>query len=230
MSARPTQRVLIIEDEEKIAQLVAKNLEAIGLDTLRAADGTTGLARLRKEAPDLVILDLMLPGIDGLEVCRQIRADSRVPILMLTARRSQSDIVLGLEVGADDYLAKPFHVRELVARVRALLRRTQPEGGRPLRVGELSIDPARRRLEVEETVVELTSLEFDLLLFLASHPTRVFTREELLERVWGKDRVVDHRSIDSLVSRLRKKIERDSNRPRYLQTVWGTGYRLAEGE
>ncbi|MBD3163208.1 MAG: response regulator [Candidatus Eisenbacteria bacterium] len=226
--AGPAQRVLVVEDEEKIAQLVAKNLQAIGLDVITAADGTTGLQRFRDETPDLLILDLMLPGIDGLEVCRQVRKTSRVPILMLTARRSQSDIVLGLEVGADDYLVKPFHVQELVARVRALLRRALPETEGPLRLGELSIDPARRRLERAGALIELTSLEFDLLLFLASHPGRVFTREALLERVWGQDRVVDTRSIDSLVSRLRKKIERDANRPRYLQTVWGTGYRMAE--
>ena len=220
------RRVLIVEDESKIAQLVAKNLGAIGLETVIAEDGIAGFERFTKAEPDLVILDLMLPGIDGLEVCRRIRSRSRVPILMLTARRAESDVVLGLELGADDYLVKPFRVRELVARVRALLRRAQPVEEHSYKLGGLVIDPARRIVEVEGATVELTALEFDLLHFLASHPARVYSREQLLEQVWGRDRVVDLRSIDSLVSRLRRKIERVPNKPKHLQTVWGAGYRM----
>ena len=220
------RRVLIVEDESKIAQLIAKNLGVIGLETILAEDGIQGFDRFTKEEPDLVILDLMLPGIDGFEVCRRIRRSSRVPILMLTARRTESDIVLGLELGADDYLVKPFRVRELVARARALLRRAQPDEGGPYKLGDLLIDPVRRNLEVGGKALELTALEFDLLHFMASHPGRVYSREQLLEQVWGGDRVVDLRTIDSLVSRLRRKIEAAPNKPKYLQTAWGAGYRM----
>jgi DNA-binding response OmpR family regulator len=219
--------VLIVEDDAKIARLVAKNLEAAGLAPSIAGDGPAGLEAFRRAPADLVILDIMLPGLDGFEVCRRIRKESTVPILMLTSRRTESDIVLGLEVGADDYLVKPFRIRELVARVRALLRRTQPEADAPLEHGGLVLDPERRRLEVDGSEVPLTTLEFDLLHFLLSRPGRVFSREQLLDQVWGEDRVVDVRSIDSLVSRLRRKIEADPSNPRYLQTVWGAGYRLA---
>jgi two-component system, OmpR family, response regulator MtrA len=223
-----SQRVLVVEDEAKIAGLIAKNLEAIGLVCGIAADGRVALEQFQKETPDLVILDLMLPQIDGLEVCRRIRTDSRVPILMLTARRDEADVVLGLEVGADDYLTKPFGIRELVARVRALLRRAQPDETGEVHVGGLIVDPARRKTSLDGNEIELTTLEFDLLLFLAKRPGRVFTREQLLEHVWGRDRYVDVRSIDSLVSRLRRKIEPDHHSTRLLQTVWGAGYRLAE--
>lgn len=222
------QRVLIVEDETKIAQLVAKNLGAAGLDCTIASDGVRGLDAFHRESPDLVVLDLMLPGMDGLEVCRRIREGSRVPILILTARRAEADIVLGLEVGADDYLVKPFGVRELVARVRALIRRGGTSDQDPIAIGPLRIDPARRRLENEGREIALTTLEFDLLYFMSTRPGRVFSREQLLEQVWGRDRFVDERSIDSLVSRLRHKIEPDPAHPRFLQTVWGAGYRFAE--
>jgi DNA-binding response OmpR family regulator len=220
-------RILIIEDEEKIAQLLAKNLEAIGLACETASDGFRAIELFGEREPDLVILDLNLPGMDGLEVCRRIRAKSRAPILMLTARRSEPDVVLGLEIGADDYMAKPFGVRELVARVRALLRRSRPPEEAEVRSGPFRVDVARRRLELDGREIEVTTLEFDLIHFLAARPGRVFSRERLLEQVWGKDRVVELRSIDSLVSRLRKKIEEDPNQPRFLQTVWGAGYRWA---
>lgn len=220
--------VLVIEDDAKIAHLVAKNLGAHGMECRIAEDGIRGLEMFRKDGADLIVLDLMLPGMDGLEVCRRIRSDSRVPILMLTARRGESEVVLGLEVGADDYMTKPFGVRELVARARALLRRAVPEESVPVTVGGIVIDPARRRVEVEGRPVDLTTLEFDLLHFMAARAGRVFTRDQLLEQVWGKDRFVDHRSIDSLVSRVRRKIETDPGRPKVLQTVWGAGYRFAE--
>ncbi len=221
-------RVLIVEDETKISQLIAKNLAAIGLECNTAADGIAALDLFAKVEPDLVVLDLMLPGMDGLDVCRRIRARSRVPILMLTARRDEADVVLGLELGADDYMTKPFGVRELVARVRALLRRALPEEDAPVHLGPLALDPGRRRLTIDGRPADLTTLEFDLLLFLAKHPGRVFSRDQLLEQVWGRDRVVDSRSIDSLVSRLRKKVEPDPDSPKFVQTVWGSGYRMAE--
>jgi two-component system, OmpR family, response regulator MtrA len=222
-------RVLIVEDEARIAGLIAKNLEAAGLDCVIAPDGLQGLDLFRKGPFDLIVLDLMLPGIDGLDVCRRIRETSRVPILIVTARRGESDIVLGLEVGADDYIVKPFGVRELVARARALLRRgLATSEDAPVRVGGFTIDPARRRVEREGVEIDLTTLEFDLLYFVAARPGRVFSRDQLLEQVWGKDRWIDARSIDSLISRLRHKIEPDQARPRYLQTVWGAGYRFAE--
>ncbi len=221
-------RVLVVEDDAKIAHLVAKNLGAHGMECRVAEDGIRGLEVFRQEGADLVVLDLMLPGMDGLELCRRIRAESRVPILMLTARRGESEVVLGLEIGADDYMTKPFGVRELVARARALLRRAAPEEDAVVQAGDIVVDPGRRRVEVAGKLVDLTTLEFDLLHFLAARAGRVFTRDQLLEQVWGKDRFVDHRSIDSLVSRVRRKIEADPAHPRILQTVWGAGYRLAE--
>ncbi|MCA9757187.1 MAG: response regulator transcription factor [Candidatus Eisenbacteria bacterium] len=226
-----TPTVLVIEDDARISELVAKNLDASGFRALRAADGDRGLSLFKEHDPDLVILDLMIPGVEGLEVCRRIRAGSQVPVLMLTARGDETDKLLGFEVGADDYLTKPFSTRELIARVRALLRRAGSEGTSDpvLRRGDLVIDPARRVVERSGAPIELTSLEFDLLRFLAQRPGFVYTRDQLLHRVWGDDRVVDDRSIDSLVSRLRRKVEADPARPRYVQTVWGTGYRFAEG-
>ena len=179
--------------------------------------------------PALIVLDLGLPGVDGLEVTRRIRRHSDVPILMVTARTGESDKLLGLELGADDYITKPFSTAELVARVRALLRRSSGMlAERVLELGELRIDPGRRRVELRGEPVPLTTLEFDLLYFMASRPGRVFSREALMEHVWGSDRVVDDRSIDSLVSRLRRKLEPDPRQPRYVLTVYGVGYRLAD--
>jgi two-component system, OmpR family, response regulator MtrA len=221
---------LIVEDDPRIARLVAKNLEAAGLQCLIAEDGDTALAEFKRANPSILILDLMIPGTDGLEVCCRLRRESDVPVLMLTARSSEADKVLGFEIGADDYLTKPFSTRELVARVRALLRRSGVKGeGEPIRRGELLIDPARRVVERGAHRIELTTLEFDLLVFLANRPGRVFSRDDLLHHVWGEERVVDVRSIDSLVSRLRRRVERDAARPDYIQTVWGAGYRFAEG-
>lgn len=223
-------RILIIEDDRDIAELVARNLEAAGFETAVVHAGDLALAAVREQQPSLVVLDVMLPGLDGLEITRRIRARSDLPILLLTARRGEADKILGFELGADDYLTKPFSPRELLARVRALLRRSEASSPREvIEVGDLRIDAARRRVDLRGELVETTSLEFDLLHFLASRPGRVFTRDALMNQVWGEDRVVDARSIDSLVSRLRRKLEADARHPRYVQTVWGSGYRFGEG-
>jgi DNA-binding response OmpR family regulator len=219
--------VLIVEDDRRIAVLVAKNLETAGYACHIAPDGEQALREFDRLAPALVVLDLGLPGMSGIEVTRRLRRDHDVPILILTARSTEADKVLGLEVGADDYLTKPFGTSELVARVRALLRRTAgAERQKELRFGPLRIDPARREAEREGIRVPLTTLEFDLLYHMASRPGHVFTRDVLIQQVWGDDRVVGDRSIDSLMSRLRKKLEENPDEPQYLQTVWGAGYRF----
>ncbi len=221
--------ILIVEDDPRIAELVSKNLDSAGFVCHVTHSGDDALAQFEARRPDLVVLDIMLPGMDGLEITRRLRRHSDVPILMLTARAGEGDKVLGFELGADDYLTKPFSTRELVARVRALLRRTSA-GGRTgvIRRGDLVVDPDRREVRRGDEVVPLTTLEFDLLLVMATRPGRVFSREALLSHVWGYDRVVDGRSIDSLVSRLRRKLEADPGHPTYVQTVWGAGYRFAD--
>ncbi|MCK4548353.1 MAG: response regulator transcription factor [Candidatus Eisenbacteria sp.] len=219
--------ILIVEDEKKISDLVAKNLEAAGFRCYRAMDGQKGLEEFKRIQPALIVLDIMLPQVDGLEVARRIRRDSTVPILMLTARSTEGDKVLGFEIGADDYLTKPFSVIELVARVRALLRRSAiASEDEVLTRGELIMDPSRLEVKRGEESIDLSTLEFNLLYFLASRPGRVFSRDALMEQVWGDDRIVDTRSIDSLISRLRRKIEEDPSRPKHIQTVWGAGYRF----
>jgi DNA-binding response OmpR family regulator len=223
--------VLIVEDDPRIARLVRQNLEAAGLACRIAPDGDAALAEFERDRPALVVLDLMIPGPDGYEVCRRIRRVSDCSILMLTARGDEAEKVLGFELGADDYLVKPFSTRELVARVRALLRRSGVvEKSEPIRRGGLLIDPARRTAERDGIRCDLTTLEFDLLHFLMLRPGRVFSRDSLLQHVWGEDRVVDSRTIDSLVSRLRRRVEPDPANPRYIQTVWGAGYRFSEAE
>jgi DNA-binding response OmpR family regulator len=221
------QKILIVEDDARIADVIAKNLEAVGFECHPSPDGGRALADFARLKPALVVLDLGLPGLDGLEVTRRLRRDSDVPILVVTARTSESDKLLGLELGADDYITKPFSTAELVARVRALLRRS---GGtltdHVTETAGLRIDPGHRTVERDGQPVPLTTLEFDLLHFLATRPGRVFSREALMEHVWGSDRVVDDRSIDSLVSRVRRKLETDPSKPRYVQTVWGAGYRF----
>ncbi|HEY6867397.1 MAG TPA: response regulator transcription factor [Candidatus Eisenbacteria bacterium] len=223
------QRILIVEDDARIADLIAKNLSASGYECHQSPDGGHALAEFARLKPALLVLDLGLAGLDGLEVARRIRKESDIPILMVTARSSESDKLLGLELGADDYVTKPFSTAELVARVRALLRRSSGTvTERILESGGLRIDPARRAVTRDGHPVTLTTLEFDLLYFLASRAGRVFSRESLMEHVWGTDRVVDDRSIDSLVSRVRRKLERDPSHPRFLQTIWGAGYRFSE--
>ena len=224
-------QILVVEDDDRIADLIARNLEAAGFTCLMASHGDQALGEFTRSRPALVVLDLGLAGIDGLEVTRRMRRESDVPILMVTARSAESDKLLGLEVGADDYITKPFSTAELIARVRALLRRSSGQlAERRIEIGDLRIDPARRVVERDGNAVSLTTLEFDLLYFLAARPGRVFSRESLMQQVWGSDRIVDDRSIDSLVSRVRRKLEGESARPRFVQTVWGAGYRFAESE
>jgi len=233
-------RALIVEDEPNIRELVALHLSLEGLTCVQTGDGNDAL-RLAKDGPfDLIVLDIMLPGLDGVTVCRAVRRDSpnaSTPILMLTARSEESDKVLGLESGADDYLTKPFGMRELVARARALLRRVH--AGRTAQATEqaevitmpgLTIDPARRQVRVDDRVIDLTTLEFELLHLLASRRGLVFSREMLLGRVWKDDRHVTERSVDTLVKRIRKKIEPDPENPKFVLTVWGAGYKFADAD
>ena len=223
--------ILVVEDDRRIAALVAKNLQAAGYDCRLAHDGDTALVEFERHSPDLIVLDLVLPGLSGLEIARRVRRAGDVPILMLSARSSEGDKVLGFELGADDYLTKPFSTSELVARVRALLRRTSiGPRERVLTFGALRIDPSRREVERDGVRITLTTLEFDLLYFVASRPGHVMSREVLMEQVWGNDRIVGDRSIDNLVSRLRRKLEADLENPRYLQTIWGAGYRFTDAE
>src|SRR5687767_1032820 len=232
-------RVLVVEDDVHIRDLIVLHLGLEGLETEAVSDGQAALVRANSGAFDLIILDLMLPGVDGIAVCRAVRREGPnqdVPILLLTARREESDKVLGLESGADDYLTKPFGVRELVARARALTRR--PRGvapavaagtdARPVRLGRLVVDPARRSVTVGDRAVDLTGREFDLLHLLASHPGIVFSREALVQRVWRGDTFVTARNIDTLVKRLRQKVETNPSEPTLILTVWGAGYKAAD--
>lgn len=236
-SARPT--VLVVEDEANIRELLVLHLRLEELEPVEAADGRTGLHLARERPFDIIILDLMLPELDGVTVCRAIRRDSPnadTPILMLTARREESDKVVGLDSGADDYLTKPFGVRELMARIRALLRRGQArriraaEGtaGGPVRYKDIEIDPARRRVRIGTHDADLTFNEFELLYVLLASPGIVFSREALLSRVWKDQTFVTVRSVDTLVKRLRRKIEADPANPTIVLTVWGAGYKAAD--
>jgi phosphate regulon transcriptional regulator PhoB len=223
------KRILIIEDDRDIVELVRYNLANEGYQVSAVYDGSSGLSTLKKSPPDLLLLDLMLPKLSGLEICREVRKDeslNRLPILMLTARADEADRVVGLEMGADDYVVKPFSPRELIARVKALLRRTEPASETPriIEVGKLAIDPASYRVSHSGKHVPLSTLEFRLLYYLASRPNRVFTRDQLLDAVWGTDRFVTPRSVDVYVRRLREKIEPDPENPVHLKTVRGAGY------
>ena len=218
--------ILVVEDEPTLRETLAEALEADGFRAVQAADGLAALERFRSEQPDLVLLDLMLPELSGLEVTRQIRAESSVPIVMLAARDAELDKVVGLEMGADDYVTKPFSPRELVARVKALLRRAEvpDETPRPIEAGKLTIDPASYRVTRAGKPITLSTLEFRLLYYLAARPNRVFTRDQLLDAVWGTERFVTPRSVDVYVRRLREKIEPDPDQPVCLKTVRGAGY------
>jgi len=221
--------IVVVDDEANIADLVALYLDREGYRVVKAATGTEGLDAFHHHRPRLVVLDVGLPDIDGLEVCKRIRQTSQLPVIFLTARDGEIDRVLGLELGGDDYLTKPFSPAELVARVDAVLRRNEPAGDDPeppLRVGEIEIDPAGRRVLVAGEEVALTQREFDLLLFLARHPGQVFTRDQLMEQVWRFSFYSDTSTVTVHIRRLRAKIEVDPAQPQYLQTVWGVGYRF----
>jgi two-component system alkaline phosphatase synthesis response regulator PhoP len=223
------KKILIIEDDRDIVELVRYNLANEGFQVSSSHDGATGLSTLKKTPPDLLLLDLMLPKLSGLDICREVRKDeslNRLPILMLTARGEEADRVVGLEMGADDYVTKPFSPRELIARVKALLRRAEPpvDSPRTIEIGRLAIDPASYRVSHSGKPVPLSTLEFRLLYYLASRPNRVFTRDQLLDAVWGTDRFVTPRSVDVYVRRLREKIESDPENPTHLKTVRGAGY------
>jgi DNA-binding response OmpR family regulator len=223
--------VLVVEDELKIARVVRDYLADAGYEVIVAATGEAALSTARGAKPDLVVLDLGLPGVDGLDVARELRRSSRVPIVMLTARGEETDRVVGLELGADDYVVKPFSPKELVARVRAVLRRsstTELLAEQPLRVGEVEIDPQRMRVSVGDRSVELTPTEFQLLTTLAREPGRVFTRGQLLDAVHGVAIESYERAIDAHVKNIRKKLEPEPGKPRYVLTVHGVGYRFAD--
>ncbi|GAA3578963.1 response regulator transcription factor [Marinobacter xestospongiae] len=232
-----SRTVLIIEDNPGIAQLVRMHVEDLGMTAVHEPRGDSGLARYRAGGVDLVVLDLMLPGLDGLSVCREIRQDSGyVPILMLTAKTTELDRVLGLEMGADDYLTKPFSVAELAARIKALFRRVdalsvtaEPETASDVIDSDgLHIDPTRRKVRIADAEVDLTAREFDLLLHFARHPGRVFSRAQLLDAVWGYNHEGYEHTVNTHINRLRNKIERDPAKPDFIQTVWGVGYRFRD--
>jgi DNA-binding response OmpR family regulator len=228
-----TRKVLIIEDNLDIARLLSLHLKDIDCEPVVAPDGISGLKKAKSGRFDLIILDLMLPGLEGLELCRQLRNEPRyTAILMLTARSSELDRVLGLEVGADDYLTKPFSIRELLARVRAIFRRMEAfeknEQARPrcIRAGDMAIDTEKRTVTIRREPVELTAKEFDLLVQFACHPGRVYTRAQLLDLVWGYRHAGYEHTVNSHINRLRGKIEPDLSAPTYILTVWGVGYKF----
>ncbi len=226
----PRPRVLVVEDDRNVADVVVRYLEREGFDAVGVGDGYEALTRAEAEPPDIVVLDLMLPGLDGLEVCRRLRASTPVPVIMLTARGEEDDRIAGFEVGADDYVSKPFSPRELTARVKAVLRRASSptiravESG-PIVAGDLVVDPAAHEARRGGELVALTAREFDLLCFLAQRPRRVFRREELLERVWGYT-YGDTSTVTVHIRRLREKLEDDPSAPTRITTVWGVGYRF----
>ena len=232
--------VLVVEDEQNIRDLVCLHLQVEGFSCVPAATGTEALALAGRQPFDLIVLDLMLPGVDGLSICRAVRRDTmnrHVPILMLTARRDEADKVLGLDSGADDYLTKPFGIRELLARVRAVMRRRvaaaasdADQGQKALAFKHIDLDPARRRVRVHGRDVELTNQEFNLLYVLLSQPGIVLSREALLRRAWPDETFVTVRSVDTLVKRLRRKVEDDPAHPVVILTVWGAGYKAADVE
>jgi DNA-binding response OmpR family regulator len=232
MHGMSEQTVLVVDDEEAIAEAVRARLENEGYRVVVAYDGPQAIEMHREHHPDLVVLDLMLPGMDGLEVCQAIQRDGWTPVLMLTAKTEEADKVAGFAVGADDYLTKPFSLRELASRVKAILRRMDrmraPQHDAPLDRGDLEIDPSRRRLSVDGEEVSLTPLEFEILLALARDPGVVLSREQLMDRVWGYRDYAGGRVVDSHVARIRRKLGEDGNEPRFIRTVHGVGYAFQE--
>jgi two-component system response regulator ResD len=226
MSAMTT--VLVVDDEPIVRDVVVRYLRREGFDTLEAGDGDSARALIATDKPELVVLDVMLPGTDGLSLCRWIRDQGDLPVIMLTARGEASDRIVGLELGADDYVAKPFSARELVMRVKAVLRRVQPRGSaaEPLVFDGLEVDPVSREVIRDGEVLRLTAKEFDLLYFLACNPRQVFSRSELMLSVWGYEAALDTGTLSVHIRRLRAKIERNPAEPRHLETMWGVGYRF----
>jgi len=220
--------VLVVDDEPIVREVVVRYLERAGYRTIEAEDGDRARELLERESPNLVVLDLMLPGTDGLALCRWIRSTSQLPVIMLTARGEESDRIVGLELGADDYVTKPFSPRELAARVRSVLRRSTPATTEDERMdfGEVALDRPTREVRKSGAEVRLTAKEFDLLWFLAEHPRRVFSRDQLMAAVWGYTAALDTGTVTVHVRRLREKLEDMPSEPRHLQTVWGVGYRL----
>jgi DNA-binding response OmpR family regulator len=221
--------VLVVDDEPIVREVVVRYLDSEGFRTLEAADGDSARDALARWAPDIVVLDVMLPGTDGLELCRWIRSTSHLPVIMLTARGEEADRIVGLELGADDYVTKPFSPRELAARVKSVLRRSDraDEDVDRLEFGDIELERATREVRKAGVAVRLTAKEFDLLWFLASHPRRVFSRDQLMASVWGYTTALDTGTVTVHVRRLREKIEADPAMPKYLETIWGVGYRLA---
>jgi DNA-binding response OmpR family regulator len=237
VSEHPT-RILLADDEQSILTLLSYPLRQDGYEVVRASSGAEALERFAESEFDLVVLDVMMPNVDGLEVCRRMRASSSVPIIMLTAKTEEIDKVLGLELGADDYITKPFSIREFRSRVKAALRRSSmrppahdaEEAGEPLEAAELRIDFDKRTVRMRGEIVRTTFVEFEILGLLASHPGRVYTREALLERIWGDSAYRDPRTIDVHIRHLREKLERDAKEPEYIFTVRGVGYRFRDSD
>ena len=220
-----TSRILVVDDDTALAEMIGIVLRTEGFQTVFCADGAEAVDAFRSSRPDLILLDVMLPGIDGIEVCRRVRAESGVPIIMLTARADTSDVVVGLEAGADDYIVKPFNPKELVARIRTRLRPVATDATEVLRVGDLTVDVAAHEVRRGSEAIALTPLEFELLVALASKPQQVFSREMLLEQVWGYHYKADTRLVNVHVQRLRAKVEIDPDNPKIVMTVRGVGYR-----
>lgn len=227
-----TKKILLVDDEKTLVKALTFNLEKEGYQVIPAYDGEEALKIIETENPDLVILDLMLPGVDGFEVCRRVRKNLDVPIIMLTAKGDDIDKILGLELGADDYITKPFNPRELLARVKAIFRRSDVQSTslkNLIKIQDMQIDLYQHKVRVKEEEIDLTSKEFALLNLLASNPGRVFSREQLLEQIWGYNYYGDARTVDVHIRHLREKLETDPSNPRYILTVWGTGYKFREG-
>ena len=227
-------KILVVDDEVDIVEFIEDYLTEEGYEVIKAYDGVESLDKMRQDLPDLVVLDIMLPGLDGFEVCKHIRTESTVPILMLTAKDTDVDKIVGLEIGADDYMPKPFNPRELVARVKAILRRTYRQDyqlrsqAATLKHKDLFIDTERRGASIGHRQLELTMKEFDLLLFLMQNPGHVYSRDHLLDYVWGQDSFVGGRTVDVHIRRLREQIETDASQPQYIITVWGVGYKFTD--